>query len=91
MRFGKEGAWDVTLESFVLGFRKRSGLKFHIIRDRYRNKLNTTFQKEAAISLICSDDNKREKLVGHFVLTFAIKITHTQRFLFSRYSRQDIL
>lgn len=45
---------DVTLKSFVLGFRKKSGSKFHFIRYSYTTKVNITFQKESAVYFLCS-------------------------------------
>lgn len=48
----KGGDMDATLKSFGLGFREKSGLNFHSIRHSYRNKLNITFQKEAAFYLL---------------------------------------
>lgn len=51
---GQGGDMDTTLNSFVLWFRKKNGLKLHIIGCIYRNELNIPFQKEAAIYLLYS-------------------------------------
>lgn len=50
----KRGNMDDLSRNFVLGFRKKSDFKFHVIVYTYRSKLNITFQIEAPYYLLYS-------------------------------------